>query len=297
MKDRELITVCIPTYNRAHTILYSINSILKQSYQNIEILIIDNASTDNTREVVASLPDPRIKYLHFSELLEVNYNFLRAVSCAETEIVCLFHSDDYYFPNIIEEQLKYLTNTVVGAVFSKMIPLKADTDFSTDTVANNINKTDSYDVIRYNYKEFLTRSMTSGIPVSCPTFMTKKSVIKEVGLLDKKDGLLSDLSLWLPIVKRYEIVDLQIPLMFYVTSQDQLSFKIHHNRIVQAPQFIVLDRELATLSDPVSRKSILNYQIRKSKDYIQISKNLFASGRIVSGLRYLMYAFGCLLKI
>lgn len=294
MNVQEKITVCIPSYNRANTISNSINSILKQSYENIEILIIDNASTDNTKEVVESFDDPRIKYLYFPDLLEVNYNFMRAISCASTEIVCLFHSDDYYFPNIIEEELKYLVESDVGAVFSKMIPRKIDMNGSIE-ISNCDTKVKEYEVIRYNHKKFFEESLKRGIPVACPTLMTKKSVIKEVGLLDKKEGLISDISLWLPIARKCDIIDLQTPLMFYGTSDDQLSHKIHHKRIVQSPQFKVLDKELSDFSDLVSKESINKYNYRKMKDYIHISKNSFFSGKIFDGLRYSYNAISSLI--
>lgn len=293
MNNKEKITVCIPSYNRANTISNSINSILKQTYKNIEILIVDNASTDNTREVVESFDDSRIKYLYFQDLLDVNYNFMRAISCASTEIVCLFHSDDYYFSNIIEEQLKYLLDSNVGAVFSKMIPRKIDRNGMID-ISDLDRTTENYEIIQYNHKEFFEKSLKRGIPVSCPTLMTKKSVIREVGLLDKKEGLISDISLWLPIARKYNIIDLQTQLMFYGISNDQLSHKIHHKRTFQSPQFIVLDNEISKFSGLVSKESIRRYKYRKIRDYLHISKNSFFSGKIIDGLKHSFNAISCL---
>lgn len=290
MNTQEKVTVCIPSYNRAKTISNSLISILNQTYKNIEILVIDNASTDNTKEVVENFNDSRIKYLYFPDLLDVNYNFMRAISSSNTEIVCLFHSDDYYFPTIIEEQIEFLAASNVGAVFSKMIPRKIDENGIIDISNNDIGIIKN-DVIQYNHKEFLEKSLINGIPVACPTFMTKKSVIKGVGLLDKKEGLISDLSLWLPIVREYDIIDLQKPLMFYGTSNDQLSHKIHHKRTVQSPQFRVLDVEIAQNRDIVSNVSLKKYRHRKIIDYLHISKNSFFSGKIFNGVLYLKNAF------
>lgn len=296
MYAKEKVTVCIPTYNRANTISNSIKSILNQSYDNIEILVVDNASTDNTKEVVESFNDSRIKYLHFPDLLEVNYSFMRAISCSSNEIVCLFHSDDYYFPNIIEEQIKFLIDPKVGAVFSKMISRKVDEGGEID-ISDFYRTIEDYEIIQYSYKDFLEKSLRNGIPVACPTLITRKSVVKETGLLDKKEGLVSDISLWLPIVKNYRIIDLQTPLMFYGISDDQLSHRIHHKRIVQSPQFKVLDKELASCKYLVSKESIRKYQYRKMRDYLHISKNSFSCGKILKGFKYFLNAISSYFEV
>jgi len=281
MKYADKVTVCIPTYNRANTIGKSIESILDQTYKNIEIIVVDNASTDNTKEVVLSFNNPKIKYLYFTEHVEVNYNFMRALNSAQSEIVCLFHSDDYYYPNIIEEELKYIKTQKVGAVFSKMESREVinsaelKQELKLKLKGQNVNK-QSAPIIRYNYKNFLENSLTNGILVACPTLMTKKSVINKVGLLDAKYGLISDISLWLPIAREYEIVDIQKILMVYGVSKNQLSYQIHYMRKFISPQFTVLDKELKTYKDAIPTEVLKKYNLRKASDYVGVAKNLIA---------------------
>jgi len=57
------VSVIIPTYNRAHTIGRAIKSVLNQTYQDFEIIVVDDGSTDNTEEVVKSFRDKRIRYI------------------------------------------------------------------------------------------------------------------------------------------------------------------------------------------------------------------------------------------
>ena len=64
MDNTDLISVILPTYNRAHLIKRSVESILNQTYENIELIIIDDGSTDNTKEVIESLNDKRIVYIY-----------------------------------------------------------------------------------------------------------------------------------------------------------------------------------------------------------------------------------------
>ena len=65
MKNEALISVVVPLYNKAPWVERCIRSIIDQTYQNIEILIVNDGSTDNSREVVAAIDDPRIKLSRF----------------------------------------------------------------------------------------------------------------------------------------------------------------------------------------------------------------------------------------
>src|SRR5690554_3150909 len=63
-KNNILFSVIIPTYNRASLITKTIESVIDQSYQNFEIIVVDDGSTDNTKEVVKLIMDPRLKYFY-----------------------------------------------------------------------------------------------------------------------------------------------------------------------------------------------------------------------------------------
>ena len=61
------ISVIIPTYNRGKSIIQSINSVLEQTYHNLEILIVDDCSTDDTEYLISKIDDPRVKYIKLKE--------------------------------------------------------------------------------------------------------------------------------------------------------------------------------------------------------------------------------------
>lgn len=269
MDLKEKVTVCIPTYNRADTIANAVTSVLNQTYDNLEILIVDNASSDNTENVIEQFQDPRIQYIYCKEKLDVNYNFMRAAGYAKTDIICIFHSDDYYYPWIVEEELNYIRSSGTGAVFSKMEPIKAGQNMRE--VPQERKRRGQKTV--YHFDEFFEKTLKDGIPVSCPTLMTRKSILKQVGLLDKRDGLISDLSLWLPVVKKYCIIELHEKMMNYGISEDQLSFQIHNRRCMRSPQFLILDDELKRSCTNISKRLIRKYRMRSMKDYYFISKN------------------------
>ena len=90
-----LVTIAIPTYNRANGYLKNaIECALKQTYRNIEVVISDNCSSDNTEEVVKGYTDPRIRYFRQSANIGANNNFNFCLEKAQGSYFLLFHDDD-----------------------------------------------------------------------------------------------------------------------------------------------------------------------------------------------------------
>ncbi len=100
-------SIIIPSYNRAHSIKKAIESILTQTFQDFEILVIDDASTDNTEEVVSSIFDNRIKYIKNTSNKERCISRNIGIEKSIGEYICFLDSDDYHLPehlqNIYEE--------------------------------------------------------------------------------------------------------------------------------------------------------------------------------------------------
>ncbi len=93
-----LFSIIIPTYNRANFIQIAIKSVLAQSYQEFEIIIVDDGSTDNTIEVVNAFADPRIQY-YYTENSERSAARNLGIQKCGGEYVCFLDSDDAFKPN------------------------------------------------------------------------------------------------------------------------------------------------------------------------------------------------------
>lgn len=259
------VSVCIPTYNRGFCIKRTVESILNSTYKNLHIFIVDNASTDNTEEVVKSINDKRIRYVKCKEHLPVNYNFIRCFNLADTEIVCLFHSDDWYYPNIIENELKYIIDEGVGAVFTLI----------HHTSEEEYNKIFTYKanapLFIYDYKKYINEALVRGTLLSCPTFMTKKSVLSKVGILNKTSSMISDMSFWLPIVRKFKIININMYGQNYIKSDFQLSKAIFKERCVLSPQFIILDNEIDQIpKNIIEPHRLVQYKKRKRKELFNL---------------------------
>ncbi|WP_410981432.1 glycosyltransferase family 2 protein [Bacillus pacificus] len=103
-----LISVVIPTYNRGSLIKNTINSVLNQTYKNFELLIIDDASTDNTEEIVKGYDDSRIKFVKLDENSQGTKPRNVGIQESKGEYIALLDSDDEWSPTKLERQLKFL---------------------------------------------------------------------------------------------------------------------------------------------------------------------------------------------
>ena len=104
---KEKVSVIIPTYNRETTILRAVQSVLDQTYSNLEVLVIDDGSTDGTAEIVNGIVDERVKYI----VLEKNGGPSNArnvgVQMAEGEWIAFQDSDDCWHKDKLEAQMAY----------------------------------------------------------------------------------------------------------------------------------------------------------------------------------------------
>jgi len=97
MTDLPFFSIIIPTYNRASLISKAIESVINQQESNWELIIIDDGSTDNTKEVVEQFDDARIRYI-YQENAERSAARNHGIRKASGKYICFLDSDDYYLP-------------------------------------------------------------------------------------------------------------------------------------------------------------------------------------------------------
>lgn len=102
------VSVCIPTYNRAHYLTYSINSVLKQTYTNFELIICDDGSTDNTSDVVSQFNDSRIRYIQHPNNIGRSRNMRSGFDVSCGIFFIKFDDDDALTPEFLEKTIAVL---------------------------------------------------------------------------------------------------------------------------------------------------------------------------------------------
>ncbi|MBW7452537.1 glycosyltransferase [Paenibacillus sepulcri] len=104
-----MVSIVTIYYNRAEHVIASIQSLLDQTYSDIEIIAVDDGSTDNTLEVLHSFTDSRLKIISHPNQGFVK-SIMKAVSCASHDIIAIHGSGDISLPERIEKQVKVLTD-------------------------------------------------------------------------------------------------------------------------------------------------------------------------------------------
>lgn len=105
--EKTLFSIVIPTYNRAELLKRCLGSVVAQTYQDWEAIIVDNYSEDNTEEVVKSFNEPRFRYIknHNYGVIAVSRN--KALDLAKGNWVCFLDSDDLWYENKLEVMTQY----------------------------------------------------------------------------------------------------------------------------------------------------------------------------------------------
>jgi glycosyltransferase involved in cell wall biosynthesis len=106
--DTPAVSVCIPVYNGERFIAAALNSALSQTYRDIEIVVVDNASTDATPEIVAGFTDARLRVFRNESNIGAAANFNRAVSRARGRYLKVLCADDVLYPECLAKQVAVL---------------------------------------------------------------------------------------------------------------------------------------------------------------------------------------------
>jgi glycosyltransferase involved in cell wall biosynthesis len=110
-EDQPLVSVIIMSYNQDLYIEQAITSVIEQTYQNLEIIISDNGSTDQSKSIIQKfLSDPRVRFLDYLENGYITKRQNAAAHQASGEFVSLLYGDDYYLPSKISNQIKIFHN-------------------------------------------------------------------------------------------------------------------------------------------------------------------------------------------
>ncbi len=215
-----LVSICIPTYNRATIITKAIDSALSQTYKNIEVIVVDNASTDNTEEIVLGYDDPRLRYVRNSENLGLFGNFNRCIELYKGEFLHILHSDDYIDSDFTEKcvdffkknQDVWLTSSSSRVISSeKAVETKV---FDGDTVLRS--------------PDGFKRILSERCYISCPSVMVRRGLYedKDIGKFSLEYPYSGDYYQWLKVTRKYNVGYVSDAWLNYQTSEISESYRL-----------------------------------------------------------------------
>ena len=203
MSSIPLVSVICLCYNQKDFVTESINSILKQSYQQIEIIIIDDASTDNSAEIIRKflIDQPEITFIPLKKNLGNCAAFNKGLDLAKGKYVIDLAADDLLIPDRIENQVNIFENLSedYAVVFSDAILIdksgnKLKTFYKRDEKGKLIQHVPSGDI----YKELIKKMI-----ICSPTMMMRKKVLDELGGYDATLSY-EDYDFWVRSGRKYK---------------------------------------------------------------------------------------------
>lgn len=210
------VSVIIPTYNRAHIISRSIRSILNQTYNDFELIIVDDGSTDNTEEVVKNFNDKRIKYIVHKENMGASSALNTGINFSSGSFVTFNGSDDEWLPEKLEEEMKGFktADSRVGVVYSALWEIYADEKVYTPRPIHEVLEGNLHD-------ELIKGNFVNGLS------LIKRSCFEKVGVFDEKLPAQEDWELYIRISKYYNFKFINKPLSKHYLSPDSLTLKFN----------------------------------------------------------------------
>jgi glycosyltransferase involved in cell wall biosynthesis len=208
------ITVAIPTRNRPDLLRGCLQSVLDQTFTDFEIVVSDNASTDDTAEVVAAFGDPRIHYSPLDSNIGLYGNLSRCLSLGTTPYVSILCDDDYMLPRNLECKIDQLERRAeVGMVHSGFHLMMVHPD-QTEELRENVNhvhgSTDQVDSGHAVVRRMLTESYFLNFSGA---LIRRELVVDDQ--FDERDGAAADLGLCLRIAHKAAVAFLAEPLVVY----------------------------------------------------------------------------------
>jgi len=207
------VTIGIPTFNSEKFLKSTLDSLLCQTYQNIEFTLFDNCSTDRTIEIAQKYQQQfkNFKIISNSENIGGEENFNKILRESHGEIIGIFHSDDVYEPTIVEEYVNLFTkNSNIGAISSLGKVINENNLFSGHTYKLPPHlKGRGHDGFSFN--ELFEAVLVYGNSfLICPSVLIRREIYQKVGGFDfKLFRSSSDLGLWFKIseVSKFAVIE------------------------------------------------------------------------------------------
>jgi glycosyltransferase involved in cell wall biosynthesis len=193
------ISIVIPLYNKARHVKDTIQSVLKQSYQDFEIIVVDDGSTDNGAEVVSQINDPRIILIR-----QINGGVSKArntgIENSSHELIAFLDGDDTWLPNHLETLHRMAINFPEAGIYS--------TAYIIRTAGKNL-PLDIQGIPSENFEGLVPdyfKSLALGDNITWSSAVAiKKSIFKDIGTFPIGVRMGEDQDMWLRIALKYSI--------------------------------------------------------------------------------------------
>jgi len=213
------VSVILTSFNHAKYLRDAIDSSLNQTYDDFELIIWDDASTDESWFIINSYKDSRIKAFRNEERKRGVYGINKAIrEIARSEYIAIHHSDDVWEPYKLERQVKFLDeHPDIGAVFSNALAIKEDGAALEDSSHFYYNIFEQPNRSRY---EWLNHFFYKGNALCHPSVLIRRQCYNDCGLYRPWFAQIGDFDMWIRLCLKHNI---------YVLPEKLVRFRVREN--------------------------------------------------------------------
>lgn len=276
------VSVVIPTYNRAATLQRAIDSALDQTIEDLEVVVVDDGSTDTTRSMLAEIGDPRVRPVYHATNRGANVARNTGIANARGEYVAFLDSDDEWHPEKLERQFEALDGRSaewVGAYCDTTFDLHGPSGRLRSFVATLLAEGDTSPT-REGGDELIGEILADTVhPAAGSTLLVRTSVARAVGGFDETLDRFQDPEFCLRILSEGKLAYVDEPLVV-------------REETGHPPADVVRRADRRYLSmheETVERFEAEGYDIRSSHELV-LAKRYLAEGRLLRGTWHLRKA-------
>ncbi len=223
--QKPLVSIIMNSHNGDQHLSQSINSILKQTYKNWELIFWDNSSFDKTREKLKKIKDKRIKYF-FSKKFNTLYKSRNlAIRKAKGKYVCFLDVDDQWRKSKISDQVEKLEKKNEFFIYSNF------------TINKKLKKKNNLRIKNKLPEGKISQKLLDDYFLGIITVMLKRSIFKKFKFNEKYD-IIGDFDLFIRLSLKYKFLSIQKPLSIYNIHGENLSLKKIHKYINELQNWI-----------------------------------------------------------
>lgn len=269
-EKKPTVSIILPTYNRAHLVGRAIKSILDQTYQDFEIIVVDDGSRDNTEERINSFTDTRIIYVKHQQNKGGSAARNTGIKLAKGRYIAFQDSDDEWLPRKLELQIKAfeVASSEVGVIYTDMLKIKKNGEeeyWNSPTV--EYGKIINLRTLNYQVAD-----------IGIQSTLIKRECFDRVGVFDERIPRYIDLDLFIRLLKNYHFYHIKEPLVKYWTTDGICS---------------------NSKTEPIARKLLLEKYSEETKQNREFVANqclmigcaLQSTGKFIEGRNYVLRAF------
>jgi glycosyltransferase involved in cell wall biosynthesis len=258
-----LISVIMPVFNAEKYLSFAIDSILKQTFTDFEFLIFNDGSSDNSRQIIESFNDPRIKFFDSVENLGYVAHLNRGIEIAAGKYIARMDADDISLPERFETQVSFLeSHPEVGLCGAWIRQFKNDDDRSGGIVTRFAANHEKISVHLLRHNSF-----------AHPVVMIRRSILIDHGLRYDADFMPSeDGRLWVTMKKYTRLHNIQKVLLYYRIHASQTSTvqKQRRYRNTTRIKIELIEEIVGTLSEKEKSiyADIIHHTYQHTSDYL-----------------------------